>query len=122
MNPAPAHQNQVKPSRSKHNSNHRKQRRKAAKSPKEGGADTARLAQRNSPLSDSASHGGNPKRSPDRTVRPVAIAAGGMEGVAKKKTSRGRPNRPWKPWTKLSLTDIENIAERRGNSGRGFEQ
>jgi len=126
MNLAPGHHMQAKPSRSKHNSNHRKQRRKVAKLPKDAVSDPVRLVQRSSSASDSASYGGTSKQYPDRTGRPAAAAAavavGGMEGVAKKKTARGRPNRPWKPWAKLSLTDIENIAERRGNSGRGFEQ
>jgi hypothetical protein len=121
MNPPPALQIQLKPSRARHNSNHRKRRRKAAKSSKGIGNPTPR--EHNPAASTGTSSFGNSKRlpAPDRLSRPVA-ASGCIEGVAKKKTSRGRPNRPWKPWAKLSLDDIESISERRGNSGRGYEQ
>jgi hypothetical protein len=122
MNPPPKIQSQLKPSRSKHNSNHRKQRRKAAKISKGDGHDISHSAEISSSAANAASaSGGNFKRSTDPINRPGSLS-GGVEGIAKKKTSRGRPNRPWKPWSKLSLTDIENIAERRGNSGRGFDQ
>jgi hypothetical protein len=123
MNPPPALQIQLKPSRARHNSNHRKRRRKAAKSSKDTDNPTPRSAQHNPSASTGASNVENSRRlpAPDRLSRPVA-ASGCIEGVAKKKTSRGRPNRPWKPWAKLSLNDIESISERRGNSGRGYEQ
>ena len=122
MNPPPKIQSQLKPSRAKHNSNHRKQRRKTAKISKEDGCGVSHSAEISSLAANTASaSGGNCKRPTDATIRPGSVF-GGIEGIAKKKTSRGRPNRPWKPWAKLSLTDIENIAERRGNNGRGFEQ
>jgi hypothetical protein len=120
MNPPPTLSNHGKPSRAKHNSNHRRQRRKVAKksnSPK----DNAHLIELQSATPLVLSSFEKSKRFPDLTIRPVAASIG-VEGISKKKTTRGRPNRPWKPWVKLSLTEIENIAERRGNGGRGYEQ
>jgi hypothetical protein len=122
MNASPALQNPGKPSRAKHNSNHRKQRRKVAKNLSNSNDNAHSTDCRSAAASNLASSTERPKRLPDRINQPVASSSGVEEGIAKKKTARGRPNRPWKPWAKLSLSEIENIADRRGNSGRGFEQ
>ena len=122
MNAPPALQNPRKPSRAKHNSNHRKQRRKVAKNLSNSNDNVHSTDCQSAAASNVASSTERPKRLPDRIIQPVASSSGVEEGIAKKKTARGRPNRPWKPWAKLSLTEIENIADRRGNSGRGFEQ
>jgi hypothetical protein len=109
-----------KPSRAKHNSNHRRQRRKSAKKSIDSNVNIPSTEYLPA-TANNVSIVERSKRCPERPIRPVA-ASSGVEGIAKKKTTRGRPNRPWKPWAKLSLTEIENIAERRGNGGRGFEQ
>jgi hypothetical protein len=121
MNVPPALRSPGKPSRAKHNSNHRRQRRKLSKIPNIS-SDNALSTDCRYATSNVASNSDRPKRLPERIVPPVVSSGGVEEGVAKKKTARGRPNRPWKPWAKLSLTEIEHIAERRGNGGRGFEQ
>jgi hypothetical protein len=111
-------QHHMRPSRAKHNSNHRKLRRKAAKICKHSIVDGVGSAGPSSASSTAASSDIKDKRSSDRAV----AVYGQIEGIVKKKPARGRPNRPWKPWSKLSISDIEEISDRRGNNGRGFEQ